>query len=327
MGALRWIGERWWVTSIALYLPRIGFGLPLPVVTLLVVWRLPRRWLLSPLAAVLVLVFPLMGLRLPGAPSPTPGAFHLRLLTFNIATGRFGIDAVISELQASHADVILLQETSQDDYDLLRQALPGYFNRVSGQFWVASRFPIEELVEPPKIPHAGKMRSPRFIHVLVRTPVGPVRIYSVHVISPRDALDEVHGEGLRYEITSGRLLRGVPAATVIDNSELREAQLQAIADGAHAPGPPAIVAGDTNLPTLSWALPHWFGDFRDGFSEAGAGFGYTFPRTPHRAWMRIDRILADRRIRFLSFQVLQSTASDHLAVCAELELPAGPQQP
>ena len=42
--AFRLVGERYWATTIGLYLPRIGYGLPLPVVALLVFWRLPRRW-------------------------------------------------------------------------------------------------------------------------------------------------------------------------------------------------------------------------------------------------------------------------------------------
>jgi endonuclease/exonuclease/phosphatase (EEP) superfamily protein YafD len=320
--AFRFIGERFWATTIGLYLPRIGFALPLPVVTLLVLWRLPRRWLLSQLVALVLVLFPLMGLRLPGAPGATAGAFHLRLFTMNTAQGQFGTDKIIAEVQASGADVVLLQETTQGQYADLRQSLPGYFHQDSGQFWLASRFPLEELDQPPFIPHAGKMRSPRFVSYVVKTPVGRVRIYNVHIISPRDALDEVHGEGLKREIASGRLFRGTAAGAVDDNTQLRIAQLQAISDGAHRSADPVLIAGDTNLPTLSWALGHYLGDFQDGFSQAGSGFGYSFP-AGRRTWMRIDRILGDDHFRFLSFKVLRSRASDHYAVMADLELRPG----
>ncbi len=317
--AFRLIGERFWATTIGLYLPRIGFALPLPVVALLVLWRLPRRWLLTQLAALVLVLFPLMGLRLPGAPSATAGAFHLRLLTFNVAQGQFGTDKIIAELQASNADIIHLQETTPGQYAELRQGLPGYVHQDAGQFWVASRFPLEELDQPPFIPHRGKMRSPRFISYVVKTPAGRVRIFDVHIISPRDALDEVHGEGLKYEIASGRLFRGTAADTVVDNTELRVKQLEAIADGAHRSADPVLIAGDTNLPTLSWALGHNLGNFQDGFSKAGAGFGYSFP-AGRRAWMRIDRILADDHFRFLDFRVMRTRASDHYAVMADIEL-------
>jgi endonuclease/exonuclease/phosphatase family metal-dependent hydrolase len=57
--------------------------------------------------------------------------------------------------------------------------------------------------------------------------------------------------------------------------------------------------------------------FRDGFEEAGHGFGYTFPsRWP---WMRIDRIFATSQFRFISFGVGRSQVSDHRPVYATLE--------
>jgi endonuclease/exonuclease/phosphatase (EEP) superfamily protein YafD len=311
--------ERFWATTIGLYLPRVGFALPLPVLALVVAWRLPWRWLLTQVVALVLVMFPLMGLRLPGRPSPTPGAFHLRLLTFNVATGSFGIDKVIAELQASGADIIQLQETNPGHYDELRRALPGYFYQESGQFWLASRFPVEEMDQPPMIPHAGKMRSPRFVSYVLKTPVGRVRLYNVHIISPRDALDEVHGEGLKRELVSGRLFRGAAASTVDDNTGLRVSQLAAISEGAHRSPDPVLIAGDTNLPTLSWALAHYMGDFQDGFSKAGSGFGYSFP-AGRRTWMRIDRVMADDHFRFLGFHVLRTRASDHYAVTADIEL-------
>ena len=96
-------------------------------------------------------------------------------------------------------------------------------------------------------------------------------------------------------------------------------QLEAIAGQAARSSYPVLIAGDTNLPSLSWGLAHWLGDYQDGFTQRGRGFGYTFP-SPKRPWMRIDRVLVDAHFRFLSFTVLRQIASDHLAVTAEVEL-------
>jgi len=60
-----------------------------------------------------------------------------------------------------------------------------------------------------------------------------------------------------------------------------------------------LIAGDTNLPGLSWALATLLGDYHDAFDEAGRGFGYTYPAW-HRSWLRIDRVLGGPRLRFLS---------------------------
>ena len=98
---LRFVGERWWLSAAVLYLPRIGFALPLPfIVLLLLVSR--RYWLLlGQLVALVLLLFPLMGLQLPGArPSPSQGAFHLRVVTYNIATGPHGPEPILEELRA-----------------------------------------------------------------------------------------------------------------------------------------------------------------------------------------------------------------------------------
>jgi endonuclease/exonuclease/phosphatase family metal-dependent hydrolase len=40
--------------------------------------------------------------------------------------------------------------------------------------------------------------------------------------------------------------------------------------------------------------------------------------------MRIDRVLADARFRFLGFQVMKRGASDHHGVIADLELAPRP---
>jgi endonuclease/exonuclease/phosphatase (EEP) superfamily protein YafD len=316
---LRFVGERWWVTAVGLYLPRLGFALPLPVLTVLLLWRGRRRLLITQAVALVLLVFPLMGLRIAWHGTPSPDAFHLRVLTFNVATGPHGNEPLLAVVRSANPDVIVFQETHESQYDGLKAGLADYHVRISGQFLMASRFPIDDLLEPPKIPHNGVLRSPRWVRFRVSTPAGLLQIYDIHPISPRDALDELRGEGLRHEIKSGRLGRATASAMVKDNTSLRLAQLQQIADDARQSPYPVLLAGDTNLPTLSWVLPNILGAYRDGFSEAGNGFGLTFP-APRHPWMRIDRILADSRFRFLDFTVLKSGASDHYAVTADLEL-------
>ena len=139
----------------------------------------------------------------------------------------------------------------------------------------------------------------------------------MHPISPRDGLDELRG-GLRHEVRSGQLFNSTARASVSSNTALRLAQISATISSARESPYPAVFAGDTNLPGLSWAFAHVFGDYSDGFAEAGNGFGYTFP-APRHPWMRIDRIVADRRLRFFDFRVIRTAVSDHYAVMADLE--------
>jgi endonuclease/exonuclease/phosphatase family metal-dependent hydrolase len=109
---------------------------------------------------------------------------------------------------------------------------------------------------------------------------------------------------------------------VARNTALRLAQLEAIAATARQSPDPVIIAGDTNLPGLSWAFAHWLGNYTDGFSAAGTGFGYSFP-APRTAWMRIDRIIAGPGFSFRDCRVIGSYISDHFAMQADLELTPG----
>jgi endonuclease/exonuclease/phosphatase family metal-dependent hydrolase len=139
-------------------------------------------------------------------------------------------------------------------------------------------------------------------------------------MSPREALDRLRGKGISEELWSGRLLRFTNPPDLAANSALRLAQLKAVADDARRSPYPVIIAGDTNLPQLSWVLRHVLSDFRDGFDEVGSGFGYTYPISRRGPWMRIDRILAGPGLRFYAFEVVEPPVSDHLAVVADLEL-------
>jgi endonuclease/exonuclease/phosphatase family metal-dependent hydrolase len=129
----------------------------------------------------------------------------------------------------------------------------------------------------------------------------------------------VRGDGVRQQILRGELFNTRARTLVTQNTSLRLTQLQAIVASARESPDPVLIAGDTNLPGLSWAFAHWLGDYTDGFSAAGTGFGYSFP-APGNPWMRIDRIMADQRFRFSDFHVINSYISDHFAVVADLEL-------
>ena len=319
VAALRLVGERWWVTTVALYLPRIGFALPLPLLVVALLVARSYRLLVTQLLAAFVLLFPLMGMHVGGARAGTPGARRFRLFTLNTGLGKNGTGEILDRIRGANPDVIALEEVDDGDVEALRRGFPGYDFRHLDQFVIASRFPIEEEVVPPPLWSHGRAQSAQYAHCRLITPAGPIRLFAVHPISPHDAFDRLRGRGLWYELLSGRLLGAASARAMEANTEERLAQVRALGGDAAKSPEPVIIAGDTNLPGLSWAFSHWLGAFSDGFAEVGRGFGYSYP-AQRMAWMRIDRILAGSRFRFLEVATISPRISDHLPVTADLEL-------
>ncbi len=323
LAALRAGGERWWITGVALYVPRWGFALPLPVVSLaLVIARRPRL-LWTQVVAAVVLLFPLMGLVV-HLPFPCPrrelGASTLRVLSYNVESGLGdgGYPAVVAEVDRFLPDVAILVAATATD--ALLEPLRSRFGtvRFSGQFVIASRFPILDWSAPTLIHPTGQAYEARFVRMVLDTPMGRLIGYATHPVSPRGSLNRIRAAG-RFGMLLGRAFNDSNAASFYANRDAREAEVAAVAELARRETDPVFIAGDTNLPTLSAVYRQYLSTFDDGFTEAGSGFGYTFPsdsRFP--AWMRIDRILSSHSLKFESFEVGNALASDHYCVVAVL---------
>jgi endonuclease/exonuclease/phosphatase (EEP) superfamily protein YafD len=314
---LRLVGERWWVTGAALYLPMAGFLLPLPVLTALV-WLVRRPYLYATQAvAAVVAVVGLMGFVVPlphfGAHGPA-----MRVMSYNVDSQHRGVDAIVAEVDRFKPDVAAFVEVVPPGLEAPMH--DRYPNVVSnGQFLVATRYPVLSTRDPERVPWYGRQRSPRYIEHVLDTPLGHVALYVVHPLSPRDDLGAIRGrQGLKAEILSGRLLHPAGADVIQINSGLRRAQVEQFSAEASRESIPVIVAGDTNLPVGSEIFASNLSRLQDGFREAGWGFGYTYPNDKRFAWLRLDRILASEELRFVDFSVGASKSSDHRSVVADL---------
>ena len=321
IGAFRLIGERWWVTTVALYLPRVGFALPLPVL-LIALWVTGSRAGVGILLATsLPVLLVLMGLVLPWPARADPDRPSLRVMSYNVNSELGGSDGIVQEVDRFSPDVLLLEEHGSSDkiVTLLQARYPTV--HVGGQFVVASRFPVTSSFDPEKLRYSGRLRSPRWREEVIETPLGAIAFFVVHPQSPRQGFYALRGNGLKREILSGQGFPDDSEEVVADNTGLRATQVADFASAARQEKRPVVIAGDTNLPDLSYVLHRYLGDFRDAFAEAGWGFGYTFPTGLRGPWMRIDRIMASRELRFIRFEVGRSLASDHECVVADLQRP------
>jgi endonuclease/exonuclease/phosphatase (EEP) superfamily protein YafD len=315
--ALRFVGERWWVTGVGLYLPRFILAVPLPLIAVAIGLARLHRLFWTQVFAALLLLFPLMGFVLPRPARRSADGPVLRVLSYNINAGLGGIERVVAEINEQSPDVVLLQEVASSEalIALLGERYPVV--DATDQFFLASRYPASLGAAPAKLDYGGRQRSPRYVEQTLETPLGRIVVYNVHPISPRETFNALRGNGLRQEFLSGRLLSSAGAAVFRANSGLRALQVERFAEAAKRETSPVIIAGDTNLPGLSYVFHRYLAAYQDGFTEAGSGFGYTYP-TNRRPWMRIDRILASEQLRFVRFEVGSSPASDHLCIVADL---------
>jgi vancomycin resistance protein VanJ len=319
VAVLRFGSTRWWPAELALYLPRLPFAFPLPALIVLVLKMGRRRLLWTQLAALWILAFPLMGLVPPTfASRVSDHALSFTILSYNGNFASGGQGELLAQLREFDPDVVIFQQLFYTD-QLTRELKPGYRSvQTDGEFFIASRFLIRSTTHADALAFRGRSRTPRFIRYEIETSLGVVALYNIHPISPRYEIAAARRGGLRHSLISGALTSHVLQTDIEADAGLRALQVRTFTQMAEHDNFPAIIAGDTNLPDLSPALADLAASFRDGFAEAGAGFGYTFPaRWP---WMRIDRIFANRRLRFLDFRVGRSVASDHLCVFAKLGL-------
>jgi len=311
--AMRYVGERHWLTTIALYLPRVGYALPLPfVVGALLVTGERRKALVAGALALLLILFPIMGLSLFGrSGQATPS---IRVMSWNTFFGRLDNEGIFAKFQEENPDVFIGQATAHRTKELFRADPRGYQLHSDDEFFLASRYPVVDKYVSPELPLDPTHRG-NFVRYTLQTPLGLIDVVNTHPKSPRNGLEGLRGRGLKTRVLAG----DVPdeaAQPVAENTLLRTRQAQAAMDEVARCKNPVIVAGDTNLPTQSWLFHQTFAKLKDGFDAAGRGLGYTFPAK--RPWMRIDRVLADERLRFLRFRTGDRIASDHLYVVAEL---------
>jgi endonuclease/exonuclease/phosphatase family metal-dependent hydrolase len=223
----------------------------------------------------------------------------LRVLTANLLAGRAEAGAVVELVRRKDADVLFVQELTDDAAARLGRAglgdlLPYRVPQPAPdgtQDSIYARYPLRG--EPPAAP-AGAVRCAAWLGL----PSGPsVQLACIHTVPPRSLWS--------------------PGATARWCGQL--AALPAPA------GSPCVVAGDFNA-TLDHAQFRRL--LRRGYADAASGAGHGLsltwgPRSGRRPnLLAIDHVLIDRRCAVLATSAHRLPGSDHRALYAELRLPA-----
>jgi len=313
--------DRYWPGALNLYLPQIMWALP-GVLLAILIFRVDRAWIWAPILCVLWVLGPVMGFRWPPREAwPAPGNLTLRVMTWNIKYGSHPIEPLIDELVRRDLDVVFFQDAT----GCMDGPLGDYFRnwevRSSGQYVIASRYPLSE-AEVHELPSSGHQFE-SFLRCKVRVGDTAVALYNVHLKTPRRSLN-----GFR---TARHEPNYLPAAiqTFHDNVRLRQGQATALIEYISEERGPIIVAGDLNAPDASLVCDTLRNaGLHDAFAERGKGYGFTYGHFlfKHRlpwlrfSWMRIDHIMPSSGFATQRCVAGSGKASDHRPVIADLFL-------
>ncbi len=242
----------------------------------------------------------------------------MRALTFNIRHGA-GLDGVhdlerVARLiEGAAPDVVALQEV-----DRHLGPRSGYVDQVG---WLAGRLEMDHAYGPvvdlgPGESGPDGARRQYGIALLSRVPLYGTR----NLLLTRPRGGEQRGLLGGAVDVEGRAVRVFCTHLQHRSRAERLAQATQIAESVAAGADPVVVMGDLNARPGDPEIAPLTDVLDDAWAVAGDGPGFTFDAaTPHA---RIDYILTSGDLLARSAAVLQTDASDHLAVVADLELDA-----
>jgi endonuclease/exonuclease/phosphatase (EEP) superfamily protein YafD len=331
-GAAHVLAERFWWSTLLLYLPQVIYLAPLPLLFFIALARRDGRSLLVNLLTTALVLGPIMGFQYhphrTGAAeaAQNSGARRVRVLEYNIHGGTAGAEKIAAEVQHYRPDVVVFAEADgwsrgeQLRADL-RRIFPGWHAVRGAETWVASRWPLQAADVEPLGTGAAKDSNVdrRKVRLVVRAPFGTFNVVGVHFYTA------LHGHTLLNQ------RRHLPAY-MEETAGIRLDQARDLAVWAASLPGPTLVAGDFNTPPGGVIYREMTRPFTDSFAEAGTGWGHTYPsrwKPPSFlgdlpalpvSFLRIDYVFHSRHWKALQCEVGGRDGSDHRPLLAELEL-------
>jgi vancomycin resistance protein VanJ len=297
---LRTQGDRWWVGTLLLLVPRWPWLLPLVPLVPWVLWR--RRWGLALIvaASAWLTLGPVMGVRA-SIPANEPKRGDLRILSCNVHREQVNAAELGRVIATVQPDVVALQDwTSANDH--LFEGTDWNVRR-EGELLVASRYPIGDVVVLPlaQLGTGPKAERGAAASFELKTEQGSIYLVNVHLASPHSGL-------LTFRDDDGKL--------IADNLERRwdqSAMVRTLVDSL--PGP-VFLAGDFNTTDDSPIFDEHWHDFVDAFDRCGWGLGLTYVNRTTQ--IRIDHIMTDRSCWPIRFWMEPAVGSPHRPIVADL---------
>lgn len=325
-------GAVWFFPVLGLAAPGIYVG----AVVLTLYWIIRWRWLRAGTMLLLVVVG-LFKVSLFWRPEirrhydePEYGSRTLKVMTYNVrgfyndVTGHSSVDSILVLIDRHDPDIICLQEFNarlagrSEAFSLLDERYESvYFGRTDAPDSIYGS--TLTVLSKYRILRSGVVLTPSssvWADLLVDEDT--VRVFNNHLHST--AINASDNEF----ITQHRFLSDTARETKIrsivtrlrENSVLRAAQVDSIAEVKAATTTPIIVCGDFNDTPMSYVYRVMAKGLQDAFSESGSGYSHTYRGFFNT--LRIDYVLSSRSLEPLSYETLPVEYSDHYPVVVRL---------
>jgi vancomycin resistance protein VanJ len=281
----------------------------LPTVPLFIIGFIMRSRVTMIVCAIPVALFlSLYGeLFLPRYLGVIPPQDTFTVLTHNLQSDSSDPQSAIQMIEASGADIVLLQELSQNAAKTISAQLENAYPYQSllpggsSGMGVISRFSIRT-ADSFTAGHAAQ-------HLVIDVRGRDVDLFNVH---PNHSKVSIPGVGRIMPLAG----RGVSATSQLKELSIINEQVAKVQG-------PIILAGDLNTTDQTRQYQQIKDNLIDAFRESGYGFGFTFPVPGHYvhlpfALLRIDYVFHSSELKAFSVRTENRTGSDHLPVLVTL---------
>lgn len=231
---------------------------------------------------------------------------NLKLITFNVKAGDYGIENINRYLKSQNADVIFLQETGDNDF-----LADDYHVKKTSIVTILSKNPIESS-GTIDIPGIGQSlyADIKFDGKTIRFINGYLEPFQIDKSMVRPTGDtEANQEKAKYLIRY-----------MIPTFKKHENQVDILKNYVEASPHPVIVGGDFNSVPNSWEYYHVSKGLNDPFTIAGKGLGTSFHS--FKFPIRIDYVFSSKDLKPTLYQVDRKVMlSDHFPVVTEFKIP------
>ena len=315
LALMEWVGERNYILAFLLYLPPLGWLLPLAVLTPVC---LVFRWQIVSIHMGCVIVVMLFYMHPRWSGAKQPSGTGITVLTNN--RGEANYTSPTEYIGRTKPDIVALQEAG--NAPAYQAAFPQLHVKGVDQFTLMSRFEITKAEVLPltlrNLPVGARFELDCDGRKLV--------VYNIHPVSPRIDLDQMRGLGFPVLVLAPSSTRWGPEREKLKERWAERMEvLRKLSELMEQEKEPFLAVGDFNFPDHGVGYRLYASKLTDAFAARGSGYGFTMPgrtRNPlsfFGPWLRIDYIWSSKALKPVWCEREPARASQHRAVVATFE--------